>query len=590
MFSLLDCYNKSMETLNCGQCRGQFMVDADDIQFYSSIDIDCPKLCPECRYQRRIANRNEWSLYKQTCSLCNKNIVSIYNSDYVGPVYCPSCFWSDNWEPRDYARDFDFTRPFFEQFKELRFSVPRLAITNSESVNSEYTNQAQANKDCYLIVASNESENCMYGNWYQNSKNCTDCYMAEKCDLLYECMNCANCFGSSFLQNCSDCHSSHFLKDCRGCSECFGCVGLRNKQNHWFNEEVSKDEYKKRFAAFLWTRENINYARARVRDLDLSLPHKYYEGRNNVNSTGDYLEHTKNVSNSFNCRHAEDIRHCQDAWKSKESMDVTEVFSEFTYEAEGVICRRSMALSRAWDVYDCYYSELCFNSNDLFGCMGLNKKQYCIFNKEYPKEEYLALKERIIAHMKQTGEWGEFFPIEISPFAYNESVAQEYFPLNKGGVEGKGWKWHEREERGYQPTMRPENLPSSISETPDSITSEIIQCVNQCFEEEKKSHMNCATAFRVTPSELEFYRRINVPIPNKCFPCRRQNRFFRRNPRKLWNRQCECGGVASKNGKYQNVIAHFHGKEPDNGELETTYAPERKEIIYCESCYQAETS
>ena len=33
--------------------------------------------------------------------------------------------------------------------------------------------------------------------------------------------------------------------------------------------------------------------------------------------------------------------------------------------------------------------------------------------------------------MKSTGEWGEFFPHELSPFGYNETVAQEYFPLNE---------------------------------------------------------------------------------------------------------------------------------------------------------------
>jgi hypothetical protein len=31
--------------------------------------------------------------------------------------------------------------------------------------------------------------------------------------------------------------------------------------------------------------------------------------------------------------------------------------------------------------------------------------------------------------MKSTGEWGEFFPLPLSPFGYNETVAQDYFPL-----------------------------------------------------------------------------------------------------------------------------------------------------------------
>jgi len=31
--------------------------------------------------------------------------------------------------------------------------------------------------------------------------------------------------------------------------------------------------------------------------------------------------------------------------------------------------------------------------------------------------------------MIETGEWGEFFHPSLSPFGYNETVAQEYYPL-----------------------------------------------------------------------------------------------------------------------------------------------------------------
>jgi hypothetical protein len=50
-------------------------------------------------------------------------------------------------------------------------------------------------------------------------------------------------------------------------------------------------------------------------------------------------------------------------------------------------------------------------------------------NKQYTKEEYEKLLPKIIAHMKKTGEWGEFFPISISPFNYEETPAMDYYPL-----------------------------------------------------------------------------------------------------------------------------------------------------------------
>jgi hypothetical protein len=29
------------------------------------------------------------------------------------------------------------------------------------------------------------------------------------------------------------------------------------------------------------------------------------------------------------------------------------------------------------------------------------------------------------------GEWGEFFPSHVSPFGYNETVAMEYYPVDR---------------------------------------------------------------------------------------------------------------------------------------------------------------
>jgi hypothetical protein len=51
-------------------------------------------------------------------------------------------------------------------------------------------------------------------------------------------------------------------------------------------------------------------------------------------------------------------------------------------------------------------------------------------NKKYSKEDYETLLPKIIDHMKKTGEWGEFFPMEISPFKYEETKAVDYFPKN----------------------------------------------------------------------------------------------------------------------------------------------------------------
>jgi len=167
--------------------------------------------------------------------------------------------------------------------------------------------------------------------------------------------------------------------------------------------------------------------------------------------------------------------------------------------------------------------------------------------------------------------FGEFFPTELSPFAYNETIAQEYFPLTKEEVLNKNYRWRDPDIKQYVITKKPEELPDDVNNVTDDILNETIGCLHggACTEQ-------CATAFRIVPQELQFYRNYNLPIPRLCPNCRHYHRLRQRNPFKLWKRPCACANAA-----------HAHGatctKEP-----ETTYSPESLAIVYCDECYNAE--
>ena len=99
-----------------------------------------------------------------------------------------------------------------------------------------------------------------------------------------------------------------------------------------------------------------------------------------------------------------------------------------------------------------FYCDSIASVKKCFGVSGLNHKSYCILNKQYSKEEYEELFPRIVEHMGQATatagqacEWGQFFPIEYSPFCYNETLAQDYFPLTKEEILEKGYKWKDPE-------------------------------------------------------------------------------------------------------------------------------------------------
>jgi hypothetical protein len=186
----------------------------------------------------------------------------------------------------------------------------------------------------------------------------------------------------------------------------------------------------------------------------------------------------------------------------------------------------------------------------------MHNKQYCIFNKQYTKEAYEKLVPAIIEYMKKTKEWGEFFPISFSPFGYNKSSAQMYYPLTKAEAEKRGWKWDDvpDERPSVSKVIAASQLPDSITEIPDDILNWAVEC-----EVTNKP-------FKITPQELRFYREQNLPVPRRSPDQRHLDRSALRNPRTFFDRAC---------GKCTKAIR-------------STYSLDRPEIVYCESCYQKE--
>jgi hypothetical protein len=245
------------------------------------------------------------------------------------------------------------------------------------------------------------------------------------------------------------------------------------------------------------------------------------------------------------------------------------------------------------NVHDLYYSICCEGgSENLFGCVNLRKKQYCILNKQYTKEEYLDLFPKIIKHMTEMPyidkkgriyKYGEYFPTQLSPFAYNTTMAQEYFSLSKKEAEENGYTYEDTAERNYKIDLDLKDLPDNIQEVKDEILGKVIAC-----EHKGQCNQLCTTAFKIIENELIFYRKMNLPLPRLCPNCRTFERLKQRTNIELTKRNCQCGGEKSENSAYKNTTPHFHGAEKCPNEFETSYSPDRGEIVYCEKCYQAE--
>lgn len=565
----------------CQNCKKDFVIEPDDFSFYEKIKVPPPTFCSECRLIRRLARRNERTFYHRICEKCNKKIISIFSEDSGIHVYCSTCWWGDDWDGINYGVDFDSNKNVFLQINDLYHKVPIMNLYGLYStwVNTEYVNMSAWQKDSYMVTYSDYGENLIYGSFVNHSKDSVDNLMAYHCELCYETINCNRCYNVMFSADCDSCHNVMFSKNCSGCNDCFGCVNLNKKSYHMFNKPYSKKEYnEKLIELYPSSVSKITFAQNAVDSLSKEYPHKFYHGWRNVESTGDYFNDTKNTKNCFIGFEVEDSRFC-----SFVTGKLTDTYDHSTFGQGSSLLYETLQSGDQnvnikfshWVITNCQnveYSMFCVNSKDLFGCVGLRKKQYCIFNKQYTKEEYFELRTKIINHMNNKPyidknglvyKYGEFFPIEMCPFAYNDTTAQEFFPLTKDNALALGYTWRDQEKRDYKSTKNVEDLPESISEVTDDFVNEIIKCEHggNCDEQ-------CTGAFKIILPELQFYRRMNLPLPRLCLNCRHANRLKYRNPMKLWHRKCM--------------------KEGCTNEFETSYSPDRPEIIYCEKCYQHE--
>lgn len=567
-----------MEIKICQNCHSNFIIEPDDFSFYEKIKVPPPTFCPECRAIRRMSWRNERSLFKRQCDFKRENIITMFHPESDVIVYDKDIWWSDKWDPSEYGQDYDFSRPFFEQYKELLAKVPLQNLGNNNCVNSSYGNHNADCKNCYLTYASYLDENVMYSHGAANLKDCLDTYAVQKSEQCYEDIICNKLFKTHFSYNTEESINSYFLKNCINCQDCIGCINLVNKKYCIFNKQYTKEEYFKQKEKLNFGSYNFFYNfKIKYQDFCLRFPNKYGNIIKSIDVSGDNISHTKNCKSSFDLYgDIEDSKYVVHGLGAKDSWDIYGfgAGAYLLYEGVDIGIKGSNNYFAVLN-HGCVntnYTYMCYNSHNLFGCIGIRKGEYYILNKKYLKEEYEKLISKIKQHMidmpyvdikGRIYKYGEFFPVEISPFTYNETITQEYFPKTKTEINEQGYLYRETLERDYKITIKSKDLPDHIKDVKDNIIDEIIACPNNGSE-----LTQCTKAYKITPEELSFLKRHNIAIPRFCPNCRHYERLHKRNPMKLWHRKCM--------------------KEGCDNEFETSYAPERPEIVFCEKCYQQE--
>lgn len=507
------------------------------------------------RIRELMAWRNEWKLYHRTCDKSGEKIISAYAPDAPFKVYKNEIWWGDGWDALDHGRDYDFSRPFFEQFADLQKVVPREGTSVFNSENCDYNSHVRMSKNCYLNSLAVEGENVMYSYWMVKDTDVVDSSYTNNSTLGYECTHGEKLYNTIMVEESNNTSDSAFCYQVRGCDHCMFSSNIANKSYYLFNKPCTKEEFeeaKKKYLNGSYT--SWKEAIAQFADIKKSTIRRAANNINCENVTGDHMFNSRNCENAFEGKDSEDVYNSVSTGDSKDLYSI--------YSAGWPRCELIYYSSVSRGCTDCRFCYYCWHSNDLtycdscssctscFGCIGLRHKKYCILNKQYTKEEYEALMPKIMEHLRTTGELGKFFPHSLSTFAYNETSANNFYPLSKEEALAGGWKWREKEKQDYLPATIPA-LPENIKDAPETITKEILACES------------CTKNYKIIPQEFSFYQKMNLPLPRFCPTCRHTRRLSLDNPLELFNDTCpKC-----------------------QMQIQTSYPPNHAETVYCDACY-----
>ncbi len=484
------------------------------------------------------------------------------------------CWWADDWDGTEFAIGYNPNKTFFEQLKELSEKTPYVALESSYLTlkNCDYTNAIAYSKNCTLAIWADYCENVYLSSFLNEVKDVADSLLIFSSELCYESTWLHKSYRVFYSKECTACTDIWFSKNCYGCMNCVGCINLRGASYRIFNVQYEKEEYSKKFKELgLDRRSGIDKLKKEIEAFWKKFPYRYYSGDTfNLNVTGEHIHKSKNSKEMYICGGTENSKWCQFITfkPAKDCMDYSGWGNnaELIYESGSVgenVSNVKFSMYCFPDLVNIEYCLWCISGKNNFGCVNLKRKSYCILNKEYSKEDFEKLKEKIIVDMQKNPyvdelgrKWtyGEFFGTIFGKFAYNNSTASKFFPKTKEEALKEGYTWNDEREEQPEATISGSELPETIAEVDESILKEIISCTT------------CDRKYKIASLEFDLLRKMNIPLPARCLKCRENSRFAKLQMPRLHDRTC------AKCGK----------------EIRTSYAPGRPEIIYCEKCYQQE--
>jgi hypothetical protein len=551
----------------CFECKQNFKVEKEDINFYHMFRVPAPKECPKCRQIRRFSFLMRVpKFFRRPCNVPghSENVIAVFPPASPHKVYDTNYWHSDSWEATSYGRSHDAHRKFFDQFKELFFDVPHLPLErDATAVNSEYSLGGRFGKNNYYTSGPFKSEDILFSEEVRFSKFCVDCLDVWHSEFCYLCAESDRCSRCVFVIDSNQCIDSAFLYDCKNCTSCFLSANLRNKSFVFENKQLTKEEYQTKISSLnLGDRIIFQKIRQKFNDVFRDALRRSVWLTNTTNCVGDRLSNCKNCFWTFDGTDGENFRFVQSFDKAKDTMDCSYYSGPAERAYESIMPTNSTNI--LFSLYVRYsmnveYSSECDNCQDCFGCVGLKNKKFHIFNQPYPENNYWQLVDEIKIEMLNGGEYGELFPLSLGLFPYQSSRGQKFYPLDAKKAAERGIPWYEEPETQIPEGVRlmdTSEIPSDIKNVDDFILNNAIRCEVT------------GRPFKIIVEELKFYRYMNLSIPTKHPWQRIMERTIFEHPFELFPFVCpNCG---------ENSLSIYDG------------AKQKQFKIFCEKCYLKE--
>ena len=502
----------------CAHCSAQFMVTERELGMYEKVAIATPDICVPCRWKQHMAFWPFGKFRQGKSDLSGEKLITMLPEHPRYPIYTSKEWFSDAWDPMVYGQEYDSNRSFFEQLKELQEKVPRPHQQGAQNVNSDWCDDAWESKNCYLSRSTARAENLLYGYRAVDTKDSIDISHVYTLDQCYSCAYCFSSYNLFFSQNCRDCLESSFLFDCRNCSHCFMSFNLRGKSYCIENVQYTKEEYEEKMKSVnLGSHKELEKYKERFKKiLKENAVHKENFNVKTYGSIGTYMSGCNNCINVFCWEDSENCTNCLRGLKVKDSIDLTGCWI-MEVCGNNSCCTNAYGLKYSIWCDSARFSEYCDQCMEIdycFGCVSLRKKKYCILNRQYTKEEYEVLKEKIIADMKTRGEYGKFPPYSLGLCPYNLSTATIYFPeADKEYVLKLEGYWDESVDQKAD-GMPTSELPDSIQDIDSSISKQALICPTTGWR------------FNIAPDELTFLKNKNIALPRTHFDVRTKERMI----------------------------------------------------------------